>query len=161
MKSYTLLLCPTETGREFYRNFPEIYSNANAGIDLFAVEDYKYHAEGEGSLYHLLDLGVRAVMVDNQTGEQVHYTLEPRSSIFKSGFMMANSRGIIDRSYRGPLKAPIVPQDPSGRVPARVEAGQRLFQVLAPDLGWIHRVQIVDTLDATARGEGGFGSTGR
>jgi dUTP pyrophosphatase len=72
---------------------------------------------------------------------------------------MANSRGIIDRSYRGTLKAPILPQVPSD--PKTIEAGQRLFQILAPDLGWISNVQIVDILDVTSRGEGGFGSTGR
>jgi deoxyuridine 5'-triphosphate nucleotidohydrolase len=157
MKQYTLLLCPTEEGKEIYKNFPEIFNNLNAGVDLFAVEDYQY--DSSKPLVHLLDLGVRAVMYDVQNGEQVHFTLEPRSSIFKSGYMMANSRGIIDRSYRGTLKAPIIPQVPGA--PQKIEARQRLFQILAPDLGWIHRVQVVDSLDETSRGEGGFGSTGR
>ena len=42
-----------------------------------------------------------------------------------------------------------------------LEKGIRLFQVLAPDMGWIHEVRIVDSLPETSRGEGGFGSTGR
>jgi len=158
MKHYTLLLCPTEEGREIYKNFPEIFSNLNAGVDLYCVEDYEYD-NSKGPLVHLLDLGVRAILYDVQNNEQVHFTLEPRSSIFKSGYMMANGRGIIDRSYRGTLKAPILPQIPGA--PQKIEKGQRLFQILAPDLGWIHRVQIVDSLDTTARGESGFGSSGK
>jgi dUTP pyrophosphatase len=71
---------------------------------------------------------------------------------------MGNSLGVIDRSYRGTLKAPVV------RIsePAKgFMAGERHFQVMAPDLGWIDTVRIVDSLPETARGEGGFGSTGR
>jgi dUTPase len=159
MKQYTLLLCPTEEGKKLYENFPEIFGNLNAGVDLFAVEDYQYDP-AVGSFVHLLDLGVKAVMYDLQNNEQVHFSLEPRSSIYKSGYLMANSRGIIDRSYRGPIKAPIIPQLMGVKGP-KIEKGQRLFQIIAPDMGWIHRVQVVDSLDTTVRGEGGFGSTGK
>jgi dUTP pyrophosphatase len=70
---------------------------------------------------------------------------------------MANSRGIIDKSYRGELKAPVI----SVGVPFKpIEAGTRLFQILAPDLGWIREVHYVPALPDTARGDGGFGSTG-
>jgi dUTPase len=41
-----------------------------------------------------------------------------------------------------------------------VDAGTRLFQILAPNLGWIRQVVYVDSLDETERGSGGFGSTG-
>ena len=112
----------------------------------------------------LAPLGIKARMIkcttlpNGDTFEQgSHYTLEPRSSIFKTGFMMANSRGIIDKSYRGELKAPIVS---IGSNLATVDAGTRLFQILAPDLGWINKVVYVDSLDETERGSGGFGSTG-
>ena len=70
---------------------------------------------------------------------------------------MANSRGIIDKSYRGELKAPIVSV---GSNLASVDAGTRLFQILAPDLGYINQVVYVESLDETSRGSGGFGSTG-
>ncbi len=42
-----------------------------------------------------------------------------------------------------------------------IERGQRLFQIVAPDMGWIKEVRIVDSLPETSRGEGGFGSTGK
>lgn len=128
-------------------------SNENAGFDLLAAEDFK----DEGPA--LLNLGVRAMMTRLDTGEPVHYWLGPRSSIYKTGYVMANSLGVIDSSYRGLLKAPVVcVTTPS--VAAGFKQGQRYFQILAPDMGWIKEVEIVSTLPETARGDGGFGSTG-
>jgi dUTP pyrophosphatase len=71
--------------------------------------------------------------------------------------MMANSRGIIDKTYRGQLMAPLISVGTSQK---SIEAGTRLFQILAPDLGHIKEVIYVDSLPETVRGEGGFGSTG-
>ena len=47
--------------------------------------------------------------------------------------------------------------------PTKITVGQRIVQVLAPDMGHIGRVVIRDLadLDETSRGEGGFGSTGK
>jgi dUTPase len=39
--------------------------------------------------------------------------------------------------------------------------GSRYFQIVAPDMGHISQVRIVDTLPVTQRGVGGFGSTGK
>ena len=46
---------------------------------------------------------------------------------------MANSVGVIDKSYRGELKAPVWSM--TGK--SEVTAGDRLFQIVAPDMGWI------------------------
>jgi dUTPase len=130
------------------KTFP---TNENAGFDLATAENWV-------SETHLLDLGVKAMMKRSGTDETVHYWLAPRSSIYKTGYMMGNSLGVIDRSYRGTLKAPVV------RIsePAKgFMAGDRHFQIMAPDLGWIDTVRIVDSLPETSRGEGGFGSTGK
>jgi dUTPase len=42
-----------------------------------------------------------------------------------------------------------------------IEKGQRLFQIVAPDMGHIKEVRIVESLSETVRGDGGFGSTGK
>ena len=42
-----------------------------------------------------------------------------------------------------------------------VTRGDRLFQIVAPDMGWIRIVRIVNSMPSTDRGEGGFGSTGK
>ena len=99
-------------------------------------------------------------MKEEVTGENQHYWLAPRSSIWKSGVTMANSMGIIDRSYRGVLMGAVVLMK---YPPVTIEAGTRLFQILPPDMGTITSVYLHDMamIDTTARGEGGFGSTGK
>lgn len=124
----------------------------NAGVDLITVEDWT-SSLGET---HLLDLGVKAMLTRKDTGEPVHYWLLPRSSIYKTGHIMANSVGVIDSSYRGTLKAPVV----AITMASGFKAGARHFQIVAPDMGQIEEVRLVKELPSTARGAGGFGSTG-
>ncbi len=84
--------------------------------------------------------------------------VRPRSGLAaKHGVTVINSPGTIDADYRGELLVPLVNL---GREPFRVERGERVAQlVLAP----VYRAewQVVAELDDTARGVGGFGSTGR
>ena len=84
----------------------------------------------------------------------IAYYLYPRSSVVKTGFRLANSVGIIDSGYRGNLMAyfDVIKND-------RIEVNQRLVQICAPDLKPF-KVELVDSLDETERGHGGFGSTG-
>ena len=158
---YRLELLVTEQGAEFYPAIGTVEhpSQDNAGYDLKVVVD-----QPPVTVATLLPLGVKARMVKYsklddgiELIEDSHFTLEPRSSIYKTGFIMANSRGIIDRSYRGQLMAPVIAV---GSKLTTVEKGTRLFQVIAPGLGYIKEVAYVDSLPETARGEGGFGSTG-
>jgi len=165
---YTLWLVieNDELKKNPYFNFKEklFPENANAGFDLISTDSSFDKSVGHRNLY-LSDLGVRAVMTRGDILDPeatVHYRLVPRSSIYKSGYMMANSEGIIDRTYRGVLKAPVVfVGDTCSTDNPGMTAGNRYFQIVAPDLGWIHAVRIVDTLPSTERGAGGFGSTGK
>lgn len=141
-----------ETGKNRYS--PCSPDNTNAGFDLFTAQTWR----GEAGDAHLLDLGIRAMMTRADTGEQVHFWLAPRSSIYKTGHMMANSMGVVDRTYRGILKAPVVAL---GTGKPGFLVGDRHFQIVAPDMGWISEVAVVDYLPTSVRGEGGFGSTGR
>jgi hypothetical protein len=158
--TYTLELLMTDEGKQFYPpvGTVETPSADNAGYDLKVVVNVTPLPDAG-----LVPLGVKARMLKETKYDEVtviedsHFTLEPRSSIYKSGFMMANSRGIIDKTYRGQLMAPLVSV---GQTPKSIEAGTRLFQILAPDLGHIARVVYVNSLPETVRGEGGFGSTG-
>jgi dUTP pyrophosphatase len=129
--------------------------NLNAGFDLYTAEDFS----GPGPA--LVSLGVRAMMTRVDTDEPVHYWLAPRSSIYKTGYIMANSLGVIDRSYRGVLKAPVVRVAGEGAATGSLTRGDRHFQILAPDMGHIAVVVRCSELPATVRGDGGFGSTGR
>ena len=152
MPSYKLWLVVEDKELTAYSSLVAASTNENAGVDLVTAENWV----GEPGQPHLLDLAVRAMMT-NAAGESVHYWLAPRSSIFKTGHIMANSLGVIDRTYRGILKAPVVALAPGAKGFVR---GDRHFQILAPDMGWIQQVEICSELPATARGDGGFGSTG-
>jgi dUTP pyrophosphatase len=131
-------------------------SDENAGYDLYTSQ----HVEiGQDAGFVPFGIAARLLKVANN-GDEVtdsHFLLAPRSSIYKSGLIMANSLGVIDKGYRGELKAPV--WSLSGK--SNVACGERLFQILAPDMGWIRNVRVVDTLPSTMRGANGFGSSGR
>jgi dUTPase len=139
----------------------------NAGVDLLAASSSEVHSDS----VVLMNLGVKARMTKHwysyKYGSTVkcsapsHYWLAPRSSIWKSGFRMANSMGVIDLSYRGVLMAPVI-GNVSGAA-AFYQEGARYFQIVAPDMGYIHEVKLMplSELDTSTRGEGGFGSTGQ
>lgn len=169
---YTLELFPTEGNWQTYEKALGGTSlerkNDNAGFDLFTTA---YASVPPGELAKLLDLGVKARMTKHwwsceygspvERSEACHFWLAPRSSIMKTGVRLANSLGVIDRSYRGVLMAGVLSNTISGDI--HIEAGTRVVQILAPDMGWIRHVLLKhpSELDETSRGEGGFGSTGR
>ena len=83
--------------------------------------------------------------------------VRPRSGLaLKHGISVPNTPGTIDSDYRGELKVILINH---GAEPFVVRRGDRIAQlVLAPVIraSWLE----VDELDETARGAGGFGSTG-
>ena len=85
------------------------------------------------------------------------YYMYPRSSISKTPLRLANSVGIIDSGYRGNLIAKVDNIQNEDHV---IEEFSRVMQVCAPDLSPFASVEIVESLDDTTRGAGGFGSTG-
>jgi dUTP pyrophosphatase len=132
-------------------------SEENAGFDLYSAADLSVEDKVE---FLPFGVAVRLLKVEQLANELLktdsHFFLMPRSSIYKSGLMMANSAGVIDKSYRGELKAPVWSM--TGH--SHVSKGERWFQIVAPDMGWIRNVRLVDSLPETNRGDGGFGSTG-
>ena len=83
--------------------------------------------------------------------------VRPRSGLaLKHGIGVPNAPGTIDSDYRGELKVILINH---GQTVFEVRRGDRIAQlVLAPVVraSWLK----IDELDETARGEGGFGSTG-
>ena len=155
--SYRLELLVAEDAKSLYSGIAsENRSNDNAGVDLFVAKETTLTTEKPIAL---LDLGVKARMVRLSDGEEVHYWLAPRSSIFKSNVHQVNSLGVIDRTYRGTLMGAVRGLEIE-KFPTTLQAGIRLFQILAPDMGHIQEVRLVDSLAETSRGSGGFGSTG-
>jgi dUTP pyrophosphatase len=84
--------------------------------------------------------------------------LRPRSGLAREhGLTLANSPATIDADYRGPL---VVVLSNLGDAPVTIEPKQRIAQmVIAPVVQ--AEIEEADELSVTARGDGGFGSTGR
>ena len=84
--------------------------------------------------------------------------IRPRSGLaLKHGISLPNTPGTIDSDYRGPLGVALINL---GAEAYTIQHGDRIAQgVVAPvvQAGY----QVVEILDETARGDGGFGSTGR
>lgn len=84
--------------------------------------------------------------------------VRPRSGLaFRHGVTVANAPGTIDADYRGEVKVLLINL---GSAPFQVRRGERIAQlVIAPvvHVAWT----VVDALNSTERGDGGFGSTGR
>ena len=75
----------------------------------------------------------------------------------KKGIAMANGVGVIDSDYRGPLMAAIINQSDE---PYTIQPGDRICQLMIVPVVQ-PAITVVNELDETARGTGGFGSTGR
>lgn len=85
------------------------------------------------------------------------FDLRPRSSVWKTGMVLANCEGTIDEHYRGEVCAVfyhVLPEMPRYRV------GDKIGQL---KLGWTEKLEFeeVAELDETDRQANGFGSTGR
>lgn len=131
-----------------YNSKHEIYraTEGSAGFDLPASAE----AWVKPGQIVMVGTGVRVAIPKGHVG-----LVFIRSSVGKHGVTLSNSVGVIDSDYRGEIKLSLVNNGPTTH---HIYAGSFIAQlVVVPFVG--EAVQ-ADTLDATARGEGGFGSTG-
>ena len=83
--------------------------------------------------------------------------VRPRSGLsLKHGFIIPNAPGTVDEDYRGPVKVALINLGPE---PFEILHGDRIAQAVIADVVRFE-VEEVDSLSETARGAGGFGSTG-
>jgi dUTP pyrophosphatase len=83
--------------------------------------------------------------------------VRPRSGLaLRQGLTVINSPGTIDCDYRGEVKVLIANLGDSS---VTIEPGQRIAQLIIAPVVQAH-FQVADELEDTARGDGGFGSTG-
>ena len=80
----------------------------------------------------------------------------PRSGLASKGVTLANSVGVIDSDYRGEIQVALVN---NGYETVRLNRGDRVAQIVFLPV-YQFPFTIVQSLDTTARGTGGFGSTG-
>ena len=143
-----LLIKPlNKTAKQMYEDHGHFHEG-DAGLDLYILEELEF-LPGET---HLIKLGISCQPINGKA-----YYLFPRSSISKTPLRMSNSIGLIDAGYRGEIMASC---DNIKNEPYVITKGQRLFQLVAIDSSPIS-YKIVDLLEDTTRGQGGFGSTGK
>ena len=121
----------------------------DAGLDLFAADTTTLRPGERG----LVPTGIALAIPEGFVG-----LVHPRSgSAVDHGLTVLNAPGTIDSGYRGEVKVLLVNL---GQESVEITHGQRIAQLILMRLGTVD-VREVDLLDATARGAGGFGSTGR
>lgn len=82
----------------------------------------------------------------------------PRSSFGSAGLRLANTVGVIDSDYRGPIITALKYE--GNQEVFKLDLGERYAQlVIVPH--FVYEMELVKELNETERGEGGFGSTGR
>lgn len=133
---------------------PMRQTEGSAGYDIAALpEEEVTLLPGEIAL---IPTGL-AVAPEDCPDCKVVLLLYARSSLAsKFGVTLANCVGVVDADYRGELKIPLINL---GKEPFTVRRGERIAQLVVTPVLLPEIVQ-ADVLDTTARGEGGFGSTG-
>jgi len=128
---------------------PSYAHEGDAGLDLYSAEDRVLAPLERG----LVRTGIAVAIPAGYAG-----FVQPRSGLaIKRGLSFVNTPGLIDSHFRGEIMLIAINLDPVA--PITISRGERIAQLV------IQRVERpllaeVDSLDDTARGKGGFGSTG-
>jgi dUTP pyrophosphatase len=124
-----------------------------AGVDLLAAlgpDEVVSLAPGERTL---VPTGLALAIPAGYEGQ-----VRPRSGLAaKHGVTVLNAPGTIDADYRGEVKVILVNL---GDVAFEIRRGERIAQLVVAPVTEVN-FELRETLDATQRGAGGFGSTGR
>jgi dUTP pyrophosphatase len=122
----------------------------DAGLDLYAAEAASI-GPGERTS---VGTGIAVEIPEGHAG-----LVLPRSGLAaRHGISLVNAPGLIDAGYRGEVRVLLLNTD--GAQPFEILAGERIAQLLITPFAEAEAVEATE-LAASARGEGGFGSSGR
>ena len=133
---------------------PSYATPGAAGMDLHAVLDAPLTLEKGARALVPTGLAI-ALPADHEA------QVRPRSGLaWKHGITCLNSPGTIDEDYRGEIKVLLINH---GQEPHTIASGDRIAQLVIARVAKTAFVEVSDAsqLSTTARGAGGFGSTGR
>ena len=127
---------------------PALAMPGDAGLDLRASEAVTLEPGGR----RLVPTGLAVAIPEGHAG----FVL-PRSGLaMQKGVTVLNAPGLIDSGYRGELRVLLINH---GADAVAIERGERIAQLLVQPVAHARLVE-VERLPDSARGEGGFGSTG-
>jgi dUTP pyrophosphatase len=129
---------------------PGYQTPGSAGLDLYAAIPAEVSlAPGER---RAIPTGIRVALPAGFEGQ-----VRPRSGLaLREGLALPNAPGTIDSDYRGEVQVILINL---GREAVVLRRGQRIAQLVVAPVARA-RVREVSVLDATRRGDGGFGHTG-
>jgi len=133
-----------------------VYQTAGAaGADICA--NFPPETRAEGLTLHPMQRAICPTGLRVAIPDGYEMQIRPRSGLAtKHGITLPNTPGTIDSDYRGPLGVALVNL---GTEPYTIRHGDRVAQAVVAPVSRA-RFLVVETLDQTERGEGGFGSTG-
>ncbi|MDP9138802.1 MAG: dUTP diphosphatase [Pseudomonadota bacterium] len=127
---------------------PDYASGGAAGLDLRAAAD-RTLAPGERCL---MPTGFAVALPEGFEAQ-----VRPRSGLaIHHGLTVLNAPGTVDCDYRGEISVPLINH---GAAAFSIRRGDRIAQLVVAPVARANLIE-VDRLDETARGEGGFGSSG-
>ncbi|WP_086981690.1 dUTP diphosphatase [Vibrio aphrogenes] len=149
-KKIDVKILDSRIGNQF--PLPAYATEGSAGLDLRAcldqdlsIEPGQTHLIPTGLAIHIADPGLAA-------------TILPRSGLgHKHGIVLGNLVGLIDSDYQGPLMVSIWNR---GQETFTIEPGDRIAQLVFVPIVQAE-FNVVEDFDATERGEGGFGHSGK
>ena len=126
---------------------PSKTRESDVGYDLTIIKELKRFNKSTV----LYDTGIKLLIQDGYYIEIV-----PRSSISKSGYMLSNSVGIIDQSYRGNIMVSLTKIDADSQ---DIELPFKCCQLIIRKQYYVNMIEVGCSFDETDRNEGGYGST--
>lgn len=130
--------------------FPAYAHAGDAGLDLFAAESITL-GPGERAA---LPTGIAVAIEEGHAG----FVLPRSGRALKEGLSLANAPGLIDAGYRGEIKVIVVNLDPSEKI--AIARGDKIAQLVVQAIAPVELEEVLE-LPGSARGIGGFGSTGK
>jgi dUTP pyrophosphatase len=128
---------------------PQRAHPGDAGADLFAAQDVEL-APGQRAM---VPTGVAIALPDGYAA-----FVHPRSGLAaRHGLTLVNAPGTVDAGYRGEIRVTLLNTDRDH--PVRLQRGDRIAQLVVQRVAYPVFYE-VEKLPGSARGEGGFGSTG-
>ncbi len=127
---------------------PQYAHYGDSGADLFALEQRTLQP---------LERAAIATGLAAEVPEGFELQVRPKSGLaLKSGLTVLNTPGTVDFGYRGEIKVILINLS---REAYTIRHGQKIAQLVVAPVAHA-RFEEVEVLSETARGEGGFGSTG-
>ena len=131
-------------------SLPISASKFSSGVDLLCAEDTDTVLKP--NKVKLISTGIKIMIPEGYEGQ-----VRPRSGLaLKHGITVLNSPGTIDSDYRGIVKVILINL---GEEKFIIQRGDRIAQLVIQKI-FFPNFEIVETLDKTKRGEGGFGHSG-